>query len=525
MGRFKGGTSVNKQFDSNQLAAMLRVVRTSLLFDENWYKTTYHIKGMDGALHYLVNGMHLEYDPSPYFSTSKYLKCFPDVKEANMNPLVHYEVYGLNDARYRDFVDMNALRERYPELLTDMKDGLLRLRMTNACNAKCRYCGVRLFFGEEKEHEMDKRWLFETCRPLYSKIRYLLLTGGDPNITAHSYEFMKFISEQYPHITIFNETNGIAFDRRMQELFAKHLHKVHVSVNASSGAIYAKSCWEGSGGEKVYKKFMINLIDYVQLLAEKGLLCFAPDISMVINHDNYYDVENFVKLALQLHATGIGFYFDYTENNMNNPYFTQPELMRPALITMMEIERILANKVFMNFRLWVPTMELAKAESIVSQESDKVLTGKYSEIIELAKGRSIIDEHKQRNYFRSKAGKAELDFDEDYSSTLRLEERIGRQVCWAPWKELDLYPDGRIDFCGWYDKTQSLHTFFDDNGNLDWNEVINSYEYMRGRKKNHDYILINSSHIIWTRISIKVHQRISHIIHRATALTFIILMH
>lgn len=55
------------QIDSDQLAIMLRVIRTSLLFDENWYKTTYHIKGLDGALHYLLNGVRLDYDPSPFF--------------------------------------------------------------------------------------------------------------------------------------------------------------------------------------------------------------------------------------------------------------------------------------------------------------------------------------------------------------------------------------------------------------------------------------------------------------------------
>lgn len=477
------------ELNVNNLAIMLRTVRTSLLFDENWYKTTYQIKHMDGALHYLLIGFNEGNDPSPFFSTSKYFACFPDVKVAGMNPLVHYEIYGLQEKKYRGFVDMTDLREHYPELLSDMQDGLLRLRVTNACNAKCRYCGVRLFFGEEKNHQMDRKWLFETCRPLYSKIRYLLLTGGDPNITPHSYDFMKFITEEYPHITIYNETNGIAFDKKFQKLFAENYHKVHVSINSSNADLYAKSCWEGTGGEVAYKKFMVNLIDYVELLAERDQLCFGPDVSMVINHDNYFDVAEFVKLALQLHATMITFFFDYTENNMANPYFTQPNLMRPALKTMMEIEKVLADRVFMNFRLWVPVKELELIEEQVNNESDADLCEKYHEIDELAKGRSIVDEHKQRNALRRKAGKAELNFDEDHSSTIRLETRMGRDICWAPWKELDIYPDGRIDFCGWYEPTQNLNYFFSENGYLDWDEVINSYEYMRGRKRilQHEY--------------------------------------
>lgn len=91
------------------------------------------------------------------------MRCFPEVKAAGINPLVHYDAFGLNN-KNRSFIDMKVLRNRYPELLTDMKDGLLQIRITNACNAKCRYCGVRLFLGKEKNHEMDKKWLFETNR-------------------------------------------------------------------------------------------------------------------------------------------------------------------------------------------------------------------------------------------------------------------------------------------------------------------------------------------------------------------------
>ncbi len=472
---------------SKEIAYVLRVVRTSLLFDENWYKTTYQLKYLDGALHYLLEGYKLNYDPSPYFSTSGYYEAYPDVKEAGINPLVHYEINGLRDKRFRAFIDIKKIREDHPELLADLQDGFIRLRVTNSCNARCRYCGVINYFGEEKDHEMDKKWLFETCKPLYSKIRYMLLTGGDPNITAHSYDFMKYISEEFPHITIKNETNGIAFDKKYQELFANNLHKVHVSVNASNVDLYCKSCWEE--GRLAYEKFMTNLSDYVNLLRERNQLCFAPDLSMVINHDNYFDVEEFVKLALKLHATGITLYFDYTENDMNAPFFSQPDIMRPALRVMMELERVLADKVMLGFRLWVPIKELEQMEDEVNALSDSALNEKYKDIVALAKDRSILGDYSARNALRKSMGKPELTFEEDTSATIRLEERCGRNLCFAPWGELDLYPNGRIDFCGWYAPTQNLNVFFDENGSLDWDEVINSYEYMRARKKilNHEY--------------------------------------
>ena len=421
------------------------------------------------------------YNPSPFFSTSGYLKANPDVAEAGVNPLVHWEEWGHREARRRGSVDLVALRKAHPELVTDMKNGLVRLRVTNACNAKCRYCGVRLYFGPEREHMMEKSWLFDVCRPLYSKIKYLLLTGGDPLITPHSYEFMDFISREYPQITIMAETNGIAFDERMQDLAARNLFRVHVSMNASTPEVYEKSCWEGEkGGALVFQRFTKNIEQYLGLLKEKSLLAFAPDLSMVINHDNYFDVVPFIKKALSYHAMCISFYFDYTENDMNCAYFTRPDISRKALRQMMEIERVLAEKVFLSFRLWVPTKELAMMQEEVDAEPEAVLKERYADLLALAKGRSIVEEHEERNARRRKLGKAELTFDEDYSPTIRLEKREGRNLCFAPWKELDLYPNGRIDFCGWYEPTLDLKSYI-ECGKVDWNEVLNCYAYMRGR--------------------------------------------
>ena len=469
------------EYNMKSLEALLREITTSVLFDEKWYTRTYAIRKRDTAMHYLLEGWRAGCDPSPLFSTRGYLKANPDVAEAGMNPLVHWEEFGYRESWRRGSVDLVAVRRAHPELVTDMKDGLVRLRVTNACNAKCRYCGVRLYFGAEREHMMEKSWLFDLCRPIYSKIKFLLLTGGDPLITSHSYEFMDFISREYPHITTMIETNGIAFDARMQELAARNLFHVHISMNASTAEIYEKSCWEGKkGGAPVYQNFTKNIEQYLVLLKEKNLLAFAPDLSMVVNHDNYSDIVPFVRKALQYHAMWIGFYFDYTENDMRGEYFSRLETSRLALRQMMEVERVLAERVFVGFRLWVPTKELAMMQEQVDAEPEEVLKEKYADVFALSEGRSIVAENEERNKWRRKIGKAELSFDEDYSPTIHLEEHGGRNLCFAPWKELDLYPNGRLDFCSWYAPTLDLKSYI-ECGKVDWDEVMNSYEYMRGR--------------------------------------------
>ena len=46
---------------------------------------------MDPAFHYLVHGNGEGRDPGPFFSTKAYLARHPDVAQAGLNALVHYE--------------------------------------------------------------------------------------------------------------------------------------------------------------------------------------------------------------------------------------------------------------------------------------------------------------------------------------------------------------------------------------------------------------------------------------------------
>jgi len=69
----------------------------SILFDEKHYRETHMqdcMQNMDAVLHYVLVGWRLGYNPSPYFSTKKYLIRRPDVDSAGINPLVHYDSSG-----------------------------------------------------------------------------------------------------------------------------------------------------------------------------------------------------------------------------------------------------------------------------------------------------------------------------------------------------------------------------------------------------------------------------------------------
>lgn len=380
----------------------------------------------------------------------------------------------------------NILRQtdlkRYEALLeSDMEGGLLRVRITNKCPGKCRYCGLLSWSEEERRQSMDSKWLYNYLEPLYEKVDEILITGGDPFVAPESYNYMRFLSENYPQTTIITESNGLPFGEKFQQLAADNLFLTHFSLNASNEDVFCRGCWPGEEGRTAYRKIMRNITDYIEMLDKNGLMDFAPDYSMVINKDTADDVADFVAKVLQLGCVSINMYFDYTESSMSDDYFGEPDTSRRALITLLELEILLKNKIHLGFRLWVPLKELELAEKNGYEHDVAVLEKKYETIHKLSQSRSIIEEHNRRNMIRRERGKRALFLEKEISPTLRKTDIDGKRVCFAPWKEVDIYPSGRIDFCGWISETLNIRDFIYGE-EVDWERLLNSPEYKAGRK-------------------------------------------
>ena len=81
---------------------IIESIKDSELFDEEWYKTVYpDVIELDisPVQHYIELGRKMKRDPSPAFSTAKYLEMNPDVERVNINPLYHYIKYGKYEGR------------------------------------------------------------------------------------------------------------------------------------------------------------------------------------------------------------------------------------------------------------------------------------------------------------------------------------------------------------------------------------------------------------------------------------------
>ena len=82
------------------------IVASSKQFDYKWYKNKHSnniIKNIFykyySALHYIIKGSKLGFNPSKYFYTNEYLIINPDVAINEINPLIHYEKYGKYEGR------------------------------------------------------------------------------------------------------------------------------------------------------------------------------------------------------------------------------------------------------------------------------------------------------------------------------------------------------------------------------------------------------------------------------------------
>lgn len=359
---------------------------------------------------------------------------------------------------------------------TTFNDAMIRVRITNKCPGRCDFCGQLNWSEEEQHKEMNPTWYMEYMKPIYPALKTVLITGGDAFYAKHSYDYMKMLSDNYRHITIFTESNGLTFNKQFQELACENLFVTHFSLNASNKETYVRGCWSSTGGDKAYEKCIENVCNYVELLQKHNRIEFAPNISMVINSKTADDVLDFVKMALKMRASYVCFYFDYQENDMNGEYFSNPYLMRKVLRQLLEIELLLKNKFYIQFRLWVPLKELDLAEANMSDISTDKLEEKYKDILKLAEGRSIEKEHNKRNLLRKENGKKELSFKEDYSLTIRTGKIDDKKICESGWNMLDFYPNGRLDFCGWHVPTLYFPDYIKDD-KVDWDEIINSEEF------------------------------------------------
>ena len=90
------------------------IIKKSGIFDANYYYKNYpdvRRADVNPLLHFVLNGWKEGRNPSETFVTSYYLDLYMDVKNSGMNPLVHYIKYGINEGRKTKNVSNNKIEK------------------------------------------------------------------------------------------------------------------------------------------------------------------------------------------------------------------------------------------------------------------------------------------------------------------------------------------------------------------------------------------------------------------------------
>jgi hypothetical protein len=100
-----------------QVQAEAELIRSSLLFDAEWYRRQYpDVVEFEPAEHYLRYGLVQDRQPGPRFDGVWYADNYPDVRSSGTNPLLHYLLFGMREGRRIRALDLALDPARVEEI-------------------------------------------------------------------------------------------------------------------------------------------------------------------------------------------------------------------------------------------------------------------------------------------------------------------------------------------------------------------------------------------------------------------------
>ena len=362
-----------------------------------------------------------------------------------------------------------------PELQIKLPDNLtIQMAFNNDCNCKCKFCGEAIAKDKKDRQVMPEKWLYEYFLPLYPHVSNLVPTYGEITHTPEGYKYISFIHEKFPHINVFLETNGIAFNQKWAELAADNLMRVNFSINAINEEYFRKTVWDKEG---IYQLVQNNFNQYLQILKDKGLFAFKPSVSCVINSSNYETIEEFIKMYVEKGIQCIIVFFDLIENHVWANQKTENNIVEQTIIKLIEIERVLKGKVFLGWRLFIPTNNIEYYDNMVNQMDINELNAKYSYLLEAAKNMDLEELYLEKTKLRQKYGKRPYSYYEELSGvTFHQHVYKNVSICSNSWNHLRLRPDGAFSVCSWRPYEQNLNNYI-ENDKIDWKKFFNSFYY------------------------------------------------
>lgn len=151
-------------------------------FRDDWYRATYGNSvppSQDAWRFFCSNGWRMGHDPNPTFSTLNYLKAHQDVKQADINPFLHYVAYGRAEGR-------TCSGFAPPQPASDLYAG--RIDLVEVLGSKCRVTGwVATTHGGSYSLQVNGAPLLLVLPTLHRQDVSALGLGDGPNGFCHEF--------------------------------------------------------------------------------------------------------------------------------------------------------------------------------------------------------------------------------------------------------------------------------------------------------------------------------------------------
>lgn len=187
-----------------------------------------------------------------------------DIEKANLSP----KVYG-------------AVNKRYPEIL--------HIEITGSCNFECSHCYKNAVYNGKY---IDIDWLKEKIDERFNGfISAIHLTGGEPMLHKDFSKIVDLFSNGY---NLQLTTNGSRIFSYPLELFKK-FEAIDISLYGLNDSEYLLNT-----GTKAFEQVTVGC-----KLLSKANIDFR--VTLVINNDNWRQMEDYVQYAINVGAKRIGF--------------------------------------------------------------------------------------------------------------------------------------------------------------------------------------------------------------------------
>lgn len=170
-----------------------KLIAKSKYFNKRWYLKQYpDVKkaGIDPIEHYLKYGWKEGRNPSQEFDTKGYLARYNDVKNAKLNPLLHYEKYGKREGR--------TLFRPFKEMRPTIWDNFV-------CKHKNKNPKISVVVASYNYQDYIKETLDSLLAQTYKNFEIIVVDDGSKD---DSVKVIKKYAKKYPNIFLYRHHQG-----------------------------------------------------------------------------------------------------------------------------------------------------------------------------------------------------------------------------------------------------------------------------------------------------------------------------